>query len=381
METTTEDLDFKDVPIFPKEKPPPGFKYVLVYKCKGSTLQTVSPATNPLLSDAAPADSDAKVDQIVENVRAAVTASKDAALEDTKSPVVLKENQNNEVIAEVEKSVPLLEIASLESVPKDEEKNSAPPEGSPTAVNKDVAPLSVTLIGQDLDNLKIASVEHGADPTKIDQGQQDAAPIVVKLSGQDFQHLKLVSVHDSTKQKEVEAFKNSMNQGKRPDGSVVITLSGQELSKLQIVSAEGSPALENAHQQVLPAPNAETIKKDESFEMNGEMLTSSADKAASIKSAKDFTGYKVYRVTIPTEMAAKWIMKFEDLPGIEFWADPKMLLRPKGMFVTSAADILVAPDVTESMEEAFRQARLPFEILIPDVQVFQYEQSCAFKPL
>lgn len=62
-------------------------------------------------------------------------------------------------------------------------------------------------------------------------------------------------------------------------------------------------------------------------------------------------------------------MKFEDLPGIEFWADPKVLLRPRGMFVTSAADILVAPDVTESIEEAFRQARLPFEILIDDVQV------------
>lgn len=39
------------------------------------------------------------------------------------------------------------------------------------------------------------------------------------------------------------------------------------------------------------------------------------------------------------------------------------------MFVTSAADVLVAPDVTDFIEEALRQARLPYEILIKDVQV------------
>ena len=39
------------------------------------------------------------------------------------------------------------------------------------------------------------------------------------------------------------------------------------------------------------------------------------------------------------------------------------------MFVTSAADVLVSPDVIEYFEEAMRQARLPFEILISDVQV------------
>lgn len=67
--------------------------------------------------------------------------------------------------------------------------------------------------------------------------------------------------------------------------------------------------------------------------------------------------------------AAKWILKFEDLPGIEFWADPKLLLRPRGLFVTSAADIMVAPDITEYIEEAFIQARLPYEVLIPNLQV------------
>ena len=66
---------------------------------------------------------------------------------------------------------------------------------------------------------------------------------------------------------------------------------------------------------------------------------------------------------------ARWLLKFEDLPGIEFWADPKLLLRPRGLFVTSAADLLVAPDLRDFIEEAFRKARLTYEVLIDDVQV------------
>ena len=84
---------------------------------------------------------------------------------------------------------------------------------------------------------------------------------------------------------------------------------------------------------------------------------------------KDYNGYKVYRVTVPTEEAAAWILKLEDVPGIEFWADPKLILRRQRFFVTSAADIMAAPDVVTYIEEVFQQARLPFEVLIEDVQV------------
>lgn len=87
---------------------------------------------------------------------------------------------------------------------------------------------------------------------------------------------------------------------------------------------------------------------------------------------KDYAGYRVYRVTIPTEAAAAWIMKLDDLPGIEFWADPKLLLRPvqnDSPFVTSATDIMVAPDVKTHIEDVFKNARLPYSVLIDDVQV------------
>lgn len=53
------------------------------------------------------------------------------------------------------------------------------------------------------------------------------------------------------------------------------------------------------------------------------------------------------------------------------------MLRPRGLFVTSAADMFVAPDVTDYLEEAFKQARLPYEILIQDVQVCFFYFVCS----
>lgn len=98
-----------------------------------------------------------------------------------------------------------------------------------------------------------------------------------------------------------------------------------------------------------------------------EAVASEKEKVLSGK--RDFTGYRIYRVVIPSIEAAEWILKFEELPGVEFWADPKLLLRPRGVFVTSAADLMVAPDVVDEVEAALRQARMPFEILIKDMQV------------
>ena len=94
-----------------------------------------------------------------------------------------------------------------------------------------------------------------------------------------------------------------------------------------------------------------------------------ASEEENVNRKKDFTGYRVYRVVVPSIEAAEWILKFEELPGVEFWADPKLLLRPRGVFVTSAADLMVSPNVVDEVEAALRQARMPFEILIKDVQV------------
>jgi len=74
-------------------------------------------------------------------------------------------------------------------------------------------------------------------------------------------------------------------------------------------------------------------------------------------------------------------MALEDEPGIEFWADPRLLLRPRGLFVTSAADVMVAPSIASQVEDLFRQSRLLYSLLVADVQVL-YSQilflNCVF---
>jgi len=84
---------------------------------------------------------------------------------------------------------------------------------------------------------------------------------------------------------------------------------------------------------------------------------------------RNYKGYKVFRVVLPTEDSVRRIMALEDEPGIEFWADPRLLLRPRGLFVTSAADVMVAPSLASQVEDLFRQSRLLYSLLVPDVQV------------
>lgn len=84
---------------------------------------------------------------------------------------------------------------------------------------------------------------------------------------------------------------------------------------------------------------------------------------------RSYKGYKVYRVILPTEESVRRILSMEDEPGVEFWADPRLLLRPRGLFVTSAADVMVAPKMVPQIESVFRQARLTYTVLINDVHV------------
>ena len=84
---------------------------------------------------------------------------------------------------------------------------------------------------------------------------------------------------------------------------------------------------------------------------------------------RNYKGYKVYRVVLPSEDAVRRIMAMEDEPGIDFWADPRLLLRPRGLFVTSAADVMVAPSIAAQVEQVFRESRLLYSLLVADVQV------------
>lgn len=71
-ETTTEDLDFKDVPIYPKDKAPPGYAWVLKKRCKRNLTLSDAPAIKPVhVMTSAPIDNQ-DILQIVQNVKAAL---------------------------------------------------------------------------------------------------------------------------------------------------------------------------------------------------------------------------------------------------------------------------------------------------------------------
>jgi hypothetical protein len=135
-------------------------------------------------------------------------------------------------------------------------------------------------------------------------------------------------------------------------------------------------------------PESRTESVTESTEVMGETKTtalpvgvelssppsssSGADEAKNTPATtkkRSYKGYKVYRVILPTEDSVRRILSMEDEPGVEFWADPRLLLRPRGLFVTSAADVMVAPKTVPDIEAVFREARLTYTVLIDDVHV------------
>lgn len=106
----------------------------------------------------------------------------------------------------------------------------------------------------------------------------------------------------------------------------------------------------------------------ESDQSTGATVAPSSPRQPRPSTKRSFKGYKVYRVLLPTDEAVRRILSMEEEPGVEFWADPRLLLRPRGLFVTSAADIMVAPQTVQKLEDVFRQARLTYSVLLDDVE-------------
>ena len=78
----------------------------------------------------------------------------------------------------------------------------------------------------------------------------------------------------------------------------------------------------------------------------------------------DYSGHRVYRLHLASEKAAHWLMKFQDISGVEFWDEP---VQEEGTWWT--ADLMVAPNIVFDVEDVFRKANFSFEVIIEDVQV------------
>lgn len=338
--TTTEELDFKDVPIYEKEKlrkPPPGFKYVPVLKCSNGETEkaTATPSNDQIVDD----------HQIAHPLETA-----DQAIQ----PSLDEERQVTDA-ADAEDSQTEVPIDAIVIEDADPDEPTATTDEIATAVN-DVTQENVQSI-QSTDQLAEAE-----EPIKTVQISEDNSPIIASVSLEaeakpESENVKAASDAKVNAEANVSTAEELPSQVAVDDKNSVVSKDPEPVRQSQIV-------VDNV--DVVASVNLDAVTEksdavDENFETYGAMNINEDQ-------VKDFTGYKVYRVTISTEEAARWILKFEDVPGIEFWSDAKLLLQPRGIFVTSATDILVAPDVAGHMEESLRQARLPFEILINDVQ-------------
>lgn len=101
----------------------------------------------------------------------------------------------------------------------------------------------------------------------------------------------------------------------------------------------------------------------------------STQKTVVLKKRRNYNGYRVYRLILPTEESIERVLSMEDEPGVQFWADPYLLLRPRGSFVTSAADLMVSPKSSARVEIMLREFRIPFTILVNDVQVSLFSST------
>lgn len=160
------------------------------------------------------------------------------------------------------------------------------------------------------------------------------------------QPVELVQIFDPSDQPEATTYLAEANQ--QTESDLLITTEAFQLDETLITTTE--------------EPNPTT---DVNETLPIRLQPSPATSSSSIK--RSYKGYKVYRVLLPTEESVRRILSMEDEPGVEFWADPRLLLRPRGLFVTSAADIMVAPQTAPRLEEVFRQARLLYSVLLEDV--------------
>lgn len=172
-----------------------------------------------------------------------------------------------------------------------------------------------------------------------------------------------VKIYDPSVDVEATTFLAEANLATEPDYGVTIEYFGDDVTEVDsqlLVTTE--------------EPDSTAKVEDEFESRSGDEVIVSRRRPrpspiAWANKKRSYSGYKVLRVVLPTEESVNRILALEDEEGIDFWADPRLLLRPRGLFVMSATDMLVAPNKVEHVESILREARLTYTALVDDVQV------------
>uniref|UniRef100_A0A0P5P3C1 Carboxypeptidase B n=1 Tax=Daphnia magna TaxID=35525 RepID=A0A0P5P3C1_9CRUS len=314
---------------------------------------------------------------------------------DSESGVILKadfknpteeRNDGTEVVTEGATVHPEFDVAEhTESVPvalKNVAQSTGSTDAQDDAIDSTSVPLADELatlsVNEDVTESAFQSTDSGTDG--VDTSSDDVADEIVRMEPQ------LVKIFDPSVDVEATTFLAEANLQTDAEGDAT-TESFYHADGVDDEMEADEEALTTTGESVTVTLEIGTESGTELATESGPELTSQSDTtalpvevaklstpggpaaSAAIGSKRSYKGYKVYRVILPTEDSVRRILSMEDEPGVEFWADPRLLLRPRGLFVTSAADVMVAPQIVAQIESVFRQARLTYTVLIDDVHM------------
>lgn len=359
------------MPIYPKDKPPAGFKYVLVTKCKktdvsvkNSSLPAQVSSSIPLVDALKPVEPPSKlhqdelsVTQIVENVKNTVhkvAAQSSQTLDQINTvlneplvvPTADEDLQTVPPGDALESQTDLVSTTTVPNDPADEKDDevekvhlSTSQEDSTVSANDVSSTLEASAPKPESDSLvkeenkeatdnavdQAESAKTGQEDLPVDTNQDSTATVITgiaseedKMSPASFDQNDskndLIKVEAETDRPleepitESDAVEPILNDNSEQVDEEL--KSENELGSIYpFRDASGSnkdvPAknLPKVAESTKSTTGVHEIKKDESFEMSGEMLMNQGSKAgADVDVVKDYTGYKVYRVVIPTEL-------------------------------------------------------------------------------
>lgn len=142
------------------------------------------------------------------------------------------------------------------------------------------------------------------------------------------------------------------NLATEPDYGVTIEYFGDDATEAD--NQPGAVTTEEPEATVRAEDELESRSGDEALVSRRRPRPSPYNSIAWTNKRRSYRGYKVLRVVLPTEEAVERVLALQDEQGIDFWADPRLLLRV---------------DKVDPVESVLREARLTYTALVDDVQV------------
>lgn len=298
--TTTEELDFKDVPIYEKEKlrkPPPGTRYVAVWKCSNS-----SDAGKHVSAPSDAQDSKFSLETLAQ--LKPESSGDEEQITGSTGESEISRTETPDLLANDVESAPITD-KMVAAVTGDEPMKLA---DALTAVELQQQPLETAEgVEEDARTTQEPSAAVSADET----GKAEAVESSAILGNGDGPTPIKPSQPESDN---VNTFPDSDNAGVNP-------IETHNSAGLSAISAAESPVPSSAVADEInshpdPSKNSDPVGESQVVVENVDVVASVAlDSSTEFSESgnviisdpvKNYTGFKVYRVVIPTEEVSYW---------------------------------------------------------------------------